>query len=92
MRLVDVLCGRLLFPSSPANFQNVFKNRCFFGFNLFCDSKIWVTNCSFLRSTGFPLLYARILIIFLKIAVVSLSFQEQLIDVFRSSFVYTNCT
>ena len=58
MRLVDVLCGRPLFPSSPANFQNVFKNRCFFGSNLFCDSKTWVTNCSFLRLTGFPLLYA----------------------------------
>ena len=45
-------------PFFPANFQNAFKNRCFFGFNLFCDSKTWVTNCSFLRSTGFSLLYA----------------------------------
>ena len=40
-------------PFFPANFQNVFKIRCFFGSNLFYDSKIWVSNCSFLRSTGF---------------------------------------
>ena len=42
-------------PFFSANFQNVFKNRCFFRSNLFCDSK---TNCVFLRSTGFSLFYA----------------------------------
>ena len=57
MRLVDILCGRPLFPSFSANFQNVFKNCCFFWSNLFCDSKTWVNNCLFLISTGFSLLY-----------------------------------
>ena len=54
MHLVDILS---IVPIFSANFWNVFKNRCFFGSNLFCDSKTWVTNCAFLRSTVFPLLY-----------------------------------
>ena len=41
-------------PFFSANFRNVFKNRYFFGSNLFCDSK---TNCVFLRPTSFSLLY-----------------------------------
>ena len=52
MRLVAVLA---IAPFFSANFQNVLKNRCFFGSNLFCDSK---TNRVFLRLTGFSLLYA----------------------------------
>ena len=39
MRLVDILYGQQLFSSFPTNFQNVFKNHCFFRSNLFCDSK-----------------------------------------------------
>ena len=52
MRLVAVPATVLFFS---VNFQNVLKNRCFFGSSLFCDSK---TNRVFLRSTGFSLLYA----------------------------------
>ena len=52
MCLVAVLA---VVPFFSTNFWNVLKNRCFFGSNLFCDSK---TNCVFLRSTGFSLLYA----------------------------------
>ena len=51
MRLVAVLA---VVPFFSANFLNVLKNHCFFRSNLFCDSK---TNCVFLRSTGFSLLY-----------------------------------
>ena len=73
MRLVDVLS---VVPIFSANFRNVFKNCCFFGSNLFCDSKTLVTICAFLRSTGFFFFPY-----FTQIAVVSLSFQEQLINV-----------
>ena len=52
MRLV---AAPAVVPFFSSNFRNVFKNRCFFGSNLFCDSK---TNCVFLRPTGFSLLYA----------------------------------
>ena len=37
--LVDVLCGHLSFPSFPHEFSECFQDRCFFGSNLFCDSK-----------------------------------------------------
>ena len=76
MRLFGCSVWTSVVPFFPANFQNAFKNRCFLRvLTYFCDSKTWVTNCSFLRSTGFPY-FTRILIIFLKITVVSLSFQE----------------
>ena len=52
MHLATVLYGR---PFSPRIFGMFSKITVFFGFNLFCDSK---TNCVFLRSTGFSLLYA----------------------------------
>ena len=29
-------------PFFSVNFRNVVKNRCFFGLNLFCDSKLTV--------------------------------------------------
>ena len=55
MRLVNVLYGRPFYPFSPRIFGMFSKIAVFFGSNLFCDSK---TNCVFLRSTGFSLLYA----------------------------------
>ena len=55
MRLVNVLCGRPFYSSSPRIFGMFSKIAVFFGSNLFYDSK---TNCVFLRLTGFSLLYA----------------------------------
>ena len=58
MRLVDVLCGRPLFPSSPRIFRMFSKIAVSSGLTYSVTQKTWVTNCSFLRSTGFSLLYA----------------------------------
>ena len=51
MRLVDVLYGRPLFPSSPRIFRMFSKIAVSSGLTYFVTQKL-------LRSTGFPLLYA----------------------------------